>query len=212
MVKILGVCGSPRKGATEYALNVALEAAAATGDVEIMPVYLKGRTINSCIDCGKCLRTNLDRCAIFHDDMDELYDLFHEADGILLASPVYHMNYSDTLAKYINRFRSAFLKLNVNPSCFSHKVGGAIAVGGKRNGGQEMTIQAIHNFYNAYGITIVNCGLGSYGGASIFSDNRKEEGVKEDLLGIEYLKIIGRNVAEKAKIFKEYDLAHNIQR
>ncbi len=212
MVKILCVCGRPRTGATEYALNVAMEAAAATGDVEIQPVYLKNRNIHPCIGCDKCLRDNLDRCAIFHDDMDELYDLFYEADGILIASPVYEMNYTASLATYLNRFRSAFLKLNVNPSVFSHKVGGAIAVGGKRNGGQEMTIQAIHNFYNSYGITIVNCGLGSYGGASIFSDNRKEEGVKEDTLGIEYLKLIGRNVAEKAKIFKEYDLNHNITR
>lgn len=208
MVKILGVCGSPRKGATEYALNVALEAAAETGDVEVHLLTLRGRSIHHCVQCDKCLAENKDRCLVFHDDMDELYDMFYEADGYLMASPVYQMNYTATLAAYLNRFRSAYLKLIENPAVFSHKVGAAIAVGGMRNGGQEMTINAIHNFYNSFGITVVNGGMGCYAGPSIWSQNRKAEGVKDDEIGIGHLKLIGRNIAEKAKIFKEYELNH----
>lgn len=209
MVKLLGVCGSPRKGATELALDIAMEAAVATGDVEAKTIYLKGKKINHCIQCDKCLAVNSDRCVIFKDDMtDELVDAFYDCDGIIIASPVYEMCYTATLATYINRFRAAFTKLIENPSCFSHKVGGAIAVGGMRNGGQEMTIQAIHNFYNSYGVTIVNCGLGAYAGPSIWSKNNKEQGTRDDELGIGWLQLLGRNVAEKAKIFKEYELNH----
>lgn len=204
MVKILGVCGSPRKGATEYALSVAMEAAAATGNVETKTVLLRGRNIQHCIACDKCLRENQDRCMIYHDDMDELYDIFYETDAIIIASPVYVMNYTATLAAYLNRFRSAYLKLVDNPAVFSHKVGSAIAVGGMRNGGQEMTINAIHNFYNSFGLTIVNGGLGAYAGASVWSQNKKAQGVKEDELGLKWLELIGRNTAEKAKIFHEY--------
>lgn len=206
-VKILGVCGSPRKGATEYALGVALEAAAQTGDVQAQMITLRGRNIHQCVDCGN-VRENKDRCLVYHDDMDELYDIFYEADGLILASPVYVMNYTGTLAAYLNRFRSAYLKLIADPAVFSHKVGAAIAVGGMRNGGQEMTINAIHNFYNSFGITIVNGGMGCYAGPSVWSQNKKAEGVKEDEIGIGHLQLIGRNVAEKAKIFKEYDLNH----
>ncbi len=37
----------------------------------------------------------------------------------------------------------------------SGKVGGAIAVGGSRNGGQEKTVQAIHDWMHIHGMIVV---------------------------------------------------------
>ena len=33
-----------------------------------------------------------DRCTVFKDDMTELYDKVYQADGLIIASPVYEMN------------------------------------------------------------------------------------------------------------------------
>ena len=45
MVKILGVCGSPRKAATEYALRQALDAASQVPGVEVELVTLRGKKL-----------------------------------------------------------------------------------------------------------------------------------------------------------------------
>ena len=93
MVKILGICGSPRKRSAYSALEAALEAAKNSGEeVETELIELRGKKINPCIHCNNCLKKNMDRCTVYEDDMTPLYDKFYEADGILIASPVYEMN------------------------------------------------------------------------------------------------------------------------
>ena len=54
MIKVVGVCGSPRKKSMYTALQAALDAAKATGnDVEVELIELRGRKINCCIHCNK---------------------------------------------------------------------------------------------------------------------------------------------------------------
>ena len=108
MVKILGICGSPRKKSAYTALNTALEAAENSGEeVETELVELRGKKINLCIHCNQCLRKGADRCTVFEDDMTSLYEKFYNADGIIIASPVYEMNVTAQTAVFMDRFRSA---------------------------------------------------------------------------------------------------------
>ena len=111
MVKILGICGSPRRKSCYKALETALEAAKnAEEGVEVELVELRAKKMNFCIHCNKCLRDKSDRCTVFKDDMTELYDKFYEADGVIIASPVYEMNITAQLCTFFDRFRSAWLK------------------------------------------------------------------------------------------------------
>lgn len=206
MVKILGVCGSPRKAATEYVLREALEAAASIEGVETDIITLRGKKINFCIHCDKCVRDNSPYCTLYDDDMKDLYDKFYEADGYIIASPVYEMGITGQLATFLNRFRGTYTILRENPSYFSKKVGGAIAVGGTRNGGQEFTINGIMGFYHTQGITVVNGGLGCYGGAAVWSQDKKAQGAQEDLFGLKNARLIGEKVATMAKIIKASEL------
>lgn len=202
MTKVLGICGSPRNAATEYTLRQALDAAAGVEGVETELITLRGKKINFCIHCDKCIRENSARCSLYDDDMVELYDKFYEADGYIIASPVYEMGISGQLATFFNRFRSGYNLVKDNPRRFSNRVGGAIAVGGTRNGGQESTINCIFGFYHTQGINIVNGGLGCYGGAAVWSRDKKEQGAAEDLAGIENARVIGEKVAMMAKVLK----------
>jgi multimeric flavodoxin WrbA len=204
MVKIMGICGSPRQAATEYALKQALEAAASVEGVETTLITLSGKKINFCIHCNKCINEGKDYCTLHKDDMTELYQPFYEADGYLIASPVYDMGLTGQLATFFNRFRATYTRLKDDPKYYSNKVAGAIAVGGTRNGGQENTINCILNFCHTLGITVVNGGMGCYAGAAIWSQDRKALGAEEDFIGIKNALLLGEKVAEMAKIIKNF--------
>ena len=69
MVKILGICGSPRRKSSYTALSAALKEAEAQGDVQTELVELRARKMQPCVHCNKCLRDESDRCTVFTDDM-----------------------------------------------------------------------------------------------------------------------------------------------
>ncbi len=202
MVKILGVCGSPRKASTYYALEQALEAAKAVEGVEVELIELRGRKMNFCVHCNKCVKEDMDRCIIYKDDMDELYDKFYNADGYIFASPVYEMGITPQLSTFFTRFRATYSVLKRDPNFFMKKVAGAITVGGTRNGGQETAILCIHGFCHTQGIVPVNGAMGVYGGACVWSQDKGAEGAAADEVGMKNVRAIGEKVALMAKIMK----------
>jgi multimeric flavodoxin WrbA len=209
MVKIIGISGSPRNAATEYTLKQALEAAEEVKGVKTQFIPLRAKKINFCIHCNRCIQEGANYCVIYNDDMRELYEPFYEADAYIIASPVYEMGVSGQLATFLNRFRPTYTILRQNRNYFSTKVGGAIAVGGTRNGGQECTINNILGFYHTQGILVVNGGLGVYNGGSVWSQDKKAQGAEEDLIGMQNARVIGRKVAETAVLIKNGLIAKN---
>lgn len=206
MVKILGICGSPRRKSSYEALERALAAArAADPEVETELVELRAKKINFCIHCNKCLRDQSDRCTVFTDDMTPLYDKFYEADGILIASPVYEMNITAQLCTFFDRFRSAWLKGVQDPGFFAHKVGAGITVGGTRNGGQESTMNAITNFFLTQGMTVCTGGSGMYSGPMLWNPG-DGSGTIDDPDGFKNCEILGAKLAKMAKIMKNAEL------
>ena len=152
MVKIIGICGSPRRKSSYAALREALDGALETGDVEVELIELRARKLNFCIHCNKCLREDAVRCTVYEDDMTPLYEKVYQADGMIIASPVYEMNITAQLAAFFNRFRPTWNIIKKDPTFFNRKVGAAIAVGGTRNGGQEGALNAILGFYHTQGM------------------------------------------------------------
>lgn len=194
MVKIIGICGSPRKKSSYDALQVALEAAKAQGDVEVELIELRGKKINPCIHCNKCLKDDSDRCTIYQDDMTPLYDKFYQADGVLIMCPVYDMNITPQLAGFFSRFRSAWKLSGENPAFFLGKVGAAMSVAGTRNGGQEAVISNIFNFYSTHGMTICTGGGETYAGAAFWNPG-DGSGTMDDPFGMNNAKSLGTRLA-----------------
>jgi multimeric flavodoxin WrbA len=177
-------------------LRKALEAAGEIKGIEIDTIFLRNKKINFCIHCNKCIKEEKNFCTLHKDDMMPFYERFYAADAYLIASPVYEMNITAQLATFFNRFRPTYLLLKHDPEYFSNKLGSAIAVGGTRNGGQEMTINAIHGFYHTHGISVVNGGLGCYGGAAVWSQDKGAEGAAEDLVGMKNVLSIAKKLAQ----------------
>ncbi len=192
---IVGICGSPRKMATEYVLSEALRMLEELGfKTEMFTV--RGKDINFCQHCDYCLRNKV--CRI-KDDMFELYELLKNAEGIIIATPVYNGGVSAQTKAVMDRCR-ALVAADYN--FFRGKIGMAIAVGGDRIGGQELAIQQIITFYILNGIIPVSGGsFGANIGATFWSKDSLE-GVKGDEEGFRSLRKTVKRFAEILKIFR----------
>ena len=197
MVKVLGISGSPRKGSTEYVVEEALNAISEISGIETEMMTLRGKKITPCNQCDYCRREET-WCHI-KDDMYDLVTKFIEADAYIIASPVYVYTTTPQLQAFFSRMRALF---HVFPGKLRNKFGAAIAVGGTRNGGQEMTINTIINLLMARGINVVSNEVGGYAGGKVWSKDKKAEGAAEDIIGMETVKTLAKKLAEVSIIYQ----------
>lgn len=202
MTKLLFVCGSPRIASTAYAVNEAKKGAESAENTEVTVLHLQGKKIAPCMGCNACVRKGALECVVYQDDMQEWNRTFFAYDGILIATPVYEMGITPQLSAFFSRFRAEYLNLREDPLLRMYLPGAAMAVGGTRNGGQEMAINIIHGFYHTQGMPIVNGGLGIYGGAAVWSQDRMAEGAAEDTKAMENARLLGKKLALTAKALK----------
>lgn len=178
---IVGICGSPRDGATEFVLKKALNNLEVIG-FKTKFYTVRNKEIGFCIHCDYCLKNN--EC-IKKDDMQIIYSLLKQANGIIFATPVYNGGISSQLKTVMDRCRAL---LASDPKSLKNKIGMAIAVGGDRIGGQEFALQQIHTFYILNGIIPISGGpFGANLGANFWSKDTLS-GVKEDEEGFRSLK------------------------
>ncbi|MFX1520877.1 MAG: flavodoxin family protein [Promethearchaeota archaeon] len=182
-IKILGISGSPRIGSTDFAVNEALRYAREKFNAQTDYFSVHKKTINFCIHCDYCVRKKEGTCTHKDDALSqELYPKLIWADAWIIGSPVYQGNVSAQTKAILDRCRALVAK---DIHIFKNKVGGAIASGGDRIGGQEPTIKTIIDFYVIN--EMIPVGGGSFGanlGGTIWSKDKKAEGTKEDEEGL----------------------------
>ncbi len=103
-MKLLAVCGSPRKGNTEWMLTKLLEAAHEAG-AETELILLRQKDIKLCRGCLTC-EVGRDRkpgVCVIKDDMTSLLTKMLEADGIVFGTPVYFYLLSGLLKNFLDR-------------------------------------------------------------------------------------------------------------
>ena len=192
---IFGICGSPRKKATEYVLGEALGMLEEAG-FNTAFFTVRGKDIRFCKHCDYCLKNH--ECVI-HDDMYGLYSLLKDARGIIIATPVYNGGVSAQTKTIMDRCRALVAS---NPNFFRFKIGMAISVGGDRVGGQELAILQIMTFYILNGIMPVSGGpFGANLGATFWSKDTLDD-VKNDEEGFKNLRKTVRKFAEFLERFE----------
>ena len=179
-MKVFGICASPRKSTTEYALNKALAKLENDGfETEIFTCH--GRDLKPCMHCDYCLENK--KC-IISDDMAEIYESLLDSDGIILATPVQSGGISANLAIIMDRTRALEA---VDYNILRGKIGMSIAVGGDRTGGQDFAHLKNITYFMIHGIIPVSGGpFGSNLGASFWS-NDSINAIKDDDYGMESL-------------------------
>ncbi|MDI6824386.1 MAG: flavodoxin family protein [Bacillota bacterium] len=98
---VLGVMGSPRKGGnSDLLLDAALNAAVGQG-ARADKVYLYDLNIRPCCACEGCRAG--DGC-VQDDDMQLLYPKIWDADGLIIATPVYWWGPSAQTKAFLDRW------------------------------------------------------------------------------------------------------------
>jgi multimeric flavodoxin WrbA len=190
---IVGLCGSPRQQATEHVLKEALRMLEEKG-FETRFWTIRGKHIGFCTHCDYCLKNK--ECA-FKDDMQEVYALLKDAEGIIFATPVYNGGVSAQTKTVMDRCRAAVAG---DSHFFKGKVGMGIALGGDRAGGQESALMQILTFYLLNGIVPVSGGFfGANLGATFWTKDTLE-GVLQDEEGFRSLR---KTVKKFAELLKE---------
>ena len=103
-IKVLGICGSPRKNkSSRFLLDFALEAAQATAPetVKTELYSISGKTFHPCDSCHQC--ETLGHCRKTDDDFGELRDKWLAADAVIYSVPVYHMGIPSQLKSFVDR-------------------------------------------------------------------------------------------------------------
>ena len=180
-MKILGLVCSPRSGGnTEILVRGALESAE-RGGAEVEMWSFAGKDVKPCDHCKSCFTAG--ECHI-KDDMQDLYPKMIEADGIILGSPVYFWSVSAQAKLVMDRSYALRRPTNM----LQGKIGGAIAVAGRR--GQVEALTVINNYFLGQGMTPIGIGVDGRGSdeGDVEDDERAIKGVTE--LGIRLIQLI----------------------
>ena len=128
-MKVLILNGSPRVGGNISAAVEELEKTFAEEGIETETVQIGNKNIRGCIACGRCAEKG--KC-VFDDAVNEIAPKFEEADGLIVASPVYYASANATLIACLDRlfYSTRFDK--------SMKVGASVVVA--RRGGCSASV------------------------------------------------------------------------
>ena len=132
-MKVLLINGSPRVGGnTSIALGIQVET-----------VQVGNKAIRGCVACLSCMEKG--KC-VFDDLVNETAPKFAEADGLVIASPVYYASANGTLISFIDRLFYS------TPFDKTMKVGAAVAVA--RRGGVSATYDELNKYFAISGMPI----------------------------------------------------------
>jgi multimeric flavodoxin WrbA len=138
-MKALAISGSPRTdGNTMLIARHTLNSLAEEG-VETELISLAGLSILPCNACMACFKE--ERC-IIEDDLMPLYRKIREADGVILATPVYFGSATALMKGLMER--TGFIIRNNKLTC-AGKVGGPLVVA--RRGGLTFTLAQMYYWF-----------------------------------------------------------------
>ncbi len=176
-MKVLLLNGSPNQnGNTARALQEMATVFEAEG-VEAEIVNVGHLDVRGCIACGQCRK--LGKC-VFDDIVNRLAPKFEEADGLVLASPVYYASANGTLISLADRlFHSTFFDKSM-------KVGASVAVA--RRGGCSATFDLLNKYFTINSMPIASSQYWNSVHGLVPGD------AQQDLEGLQTMRTLARNM------------------
>ena len=144
-MKVLIINGSPRKdGNTAIAIREMEQVFQQIG-VEVETVQIGNQDVRGCIACGSCAKNG--KC-VFDDVVNELAPKFEEADGLVVASPVYYASANATLIACLDRLFYS------TPFDKTMKVGASVVCA--RRGGCSATFDELNKYFTISNMPIAS--------------------------------------------------------
>lgn len=176
-MKVLIINGSPRiNGNTTIAINE-LEKVFKENNIEYNTFQIGNKAIRGCIACGYCYKNQ--KC-VFNDEVNEIAKYFEEADGIIVATPVYYASANGTLISFLDRlFYSTHFDKRM-------KVGASVVVA--RRGGCSATFDELNKYFTIASMPIVSSQYWN----SVHGMNKGE--ANYDLEGLQTMRTLANNM------------------
>ena len=177
-MKVLIINGSPRpNGNTAIALNEMVKVFDADG-IKTDVVQIGNKDVRGCIACGACYEKG--KC-VFDDVVNELAPKFEEADGLVIASPVYYASANATLIACLDRL---FYSTHFDKTM---KVGASVVVA--RRGGCSATFDELNKYFMMNNMPVASSQYWN-------SVHGREKGqAEQDLEGLQTMRTLARNMA-----------------
>lgn len=177
-MKVLLVNGSPnRKGCTYTALQEVSKTLEENGiDTEIF--QLGNKPIAGCIGCCSCKKTG--EC-FMKDIVNDFVEKAKDADGFVFGSPVYYASASGSITSFLDRvFYSGGKHLAFKP--------GAVICSARR-AGTTSTLDQLSKYLTISNMPVVSSQYWN------MVHGYTPEDVKNDLEGMQTMRVLGRNMA-----------------
>jgi len=143
-MKIVAICGSPRKGNTYKALNLIHES---FPDIDFKILILKDLNFEFCRGCYACVLRGEDKCPI-KDDRDMLIKEMYDADGVIFASPTHSHMISAIMKNFFDR-----VGFYAHRPCFFDTYAMSMSTGSGY--GAEFGIQYMDKMAGVFGFNVV---------------------------------------------------------
>lgn len=144
-MKVLMINGSPHaKGNTSIALGE-MEKIFTEQGVESEILHIGNKAIRGCIACGACKSNG--KC-VFDDEVNAAAAKFEQADGLVVASPVYYASANATLVAFLDRLFYS------TPFDKTMKVGASVVAA--RRGGLSATFDELNKYFTISGMPIAS--------------------------------------------------------
>lgn len=177
-MKVLMINGSPRKESNTQILLDEMAAIFEQEGIEVECVTIGTQVVRGCVACGGCSKKG---ACVFDDIVNEVAAKFEQADGLVVASPVYYASANGSLVSLLDRlfYSSSFDK--------TMKVGAAVSCA--RRGGQETTWDGLNKYFGISGMPIAS---GQYWNGA---HGRLPGEVADDGEGMQQMRTLARNIA-----------------
>lgn len=176
-MKVLIINGSPRvNGNTTVAIRE-MESVFEKEGVSFETVQIGKEDIRGCIACGYCAENG--KC-VFDDAVNKLAEKFKEADGLVIASPVYYASANATLIACLDRL---FYSTDFDKTM---KVGASVVCA--RRGGCSATFDELNKYFTISNMPIASSQYWN----SIYGRRPGEAELDEE--GKQTMRVIARNM------------------
>lgn len=176
--------GSPRKGGNTELLIQHVFEELQKHDIDTELVQIGGKAVHGCTACLKCRENKNMRCVIEDDVVNDCIAKMAQADGIILASPVYFADITPELKALIDR---AGYVAGANDNFLRRKVGaGVLAV---RRGGAVHALDSIMHFFLIRQMMVPGSSYWNFG------FGREKGEVENDGEGLRTMRTLGDNMA-----------------
>ena len=156
-------------------------------NVETELIQVGSKAVRGCVSCGYC--SSHGKCVFDDDLVNEVAVKFEEADGLVVASPVYYASPNGTMLSFMDR-------LFYSTSFSKHmKVGAAVV--SCRRGGNTASFDVLNKYFTISGMPVASSTY--WNQVHGFS----AEDVKKDLEGLQTMRNLARNMTFMIKAFAQ---------